>query len=135
MTPTEMARRSDSLYMDTKNMHRRQLCDMVAHRETDIEDLRDEAYGLRCDIGRLENENARLRSCLSDDAENARMIMGENARLRDAVRVLVYCGGHVDCDGCPLNGNPNDTHVTVEWFACDALHEMIDKLGVEVEHE
>jgi hypothetical protein len=132
-----MARRSDSLYMDTKNMHRRQLCDMVAHRETDIEDLRDEAYGLRCDIGRLENENARLRSEL-ESVGTASYLYGrsdlkaENVKLRDAVRVLVYCGGHVDCDGCPLNGNPNDTHVTVEWFACDALHEMIDKLGVEV---
>lgn len=31
----------------------------------------------------LEDENARLRSCLSDDAENARMIMGENAKLRE----------------------------------------------------
>lgn len=34
----------------------------------------------------LEDENARLRSCLSDDAENARMIMGENDRLRELVR-------------------------------------------------
>ena len=32
---------------------------------------------------KLQDENARLRSCLSDDAENARMIMGENAKLRE----------------------------------------------------
>ena len=31
----------------------------------------------------LEDENERLRSCLSDDAENARQIMGENAKLRE----------------------------------------------------
>lgn len=31
----------------------------------------------------LEDENARLRSCLSDDADNARQIMGENAKLRE----------------------------------------------------
>lgn len=57
----------------------------------------------------------------------------ENAKLRDAVHVLVYCGAHVDCDGCPLNGNPYDTCSTVEWFACVTLREMIDELGVEVE--
>lgn len=33
----------------------------------------------------LQDENARLRSCLSDDAENARQIMGENAKLRELV--------------------------------------------------
>ena len=38
---------------------------------------------LRC---KLADENARLRSCLSDDAENARQIMGENAKLRELVR-------------------------------------------------
>ena len=31
-------------------------------------------------------ESARLRSCLSDDAENARLIMGENEKLRELVR-------------------------------------------------
>lgn len=31
----------------------------------------------------LESENTRLRSCLSDDAENARLIMGENEELRE----------------------------------------------------
>lgn len=35
------------------------------------------------EINSLADENARLRSCLSDDAENARQIMGENAKLRD----------------------------------------------------
>lgn len=74
----------------------------------------NELYGLHCDIGRLEVENA---------------------RLRDAVHVLVYCGAHADCDGCPLNGNPYDTHATVEWFACDALREMIDEIEVEVNDE
>ena len=34
-------------------------------------------------IADLKAENARLRSCLSDDAETARMIMAENAKLRE----------------------------------------------------
>ena len=37
-------------------------------------------------VQKLEDENARLRSCLSDDAENAKAIMGENAKLRELVR-------------------------------------------------
>lgn len=40
MTPTQMARRSDALYADgTRGMTRRVLCDMVAQREADIEEL------------------------------------------------------------------------------------------------
>ena len=34
-------------------------------------------------LRKLVDENARLRSCLSDDADNARLIMGENAKLRN----------------------------------------------------
>lgn len=64
MTPTQKGRRSDALYMDTRTTHRRQLCDMVVNREADIEDLKEEMYGLQCDIGRLENENAKLRELL-----------------------------------------------------------------------
>ena len=60
MTPTQKGRRSDALYMDTRTTHRRQLCDMVVNREADIEDLKEEIYGLQCDIGRLENENTKL---------------------------------------------------------------------------
>lgn len=82
--------------------------------EIEADKLSDEIYGLCCDIGRLEVENA---------------------KLHDAVHVLVYCGSHVDCDGCLLNDNPYDTHAVVEWFACDALREMIDELGVEVNDE
>lgn len=41
-------------------------------------------YDLR-KLGEPHNENARLRSCLSDDAENARQIMAENAKLRELV--------------------------------------------------
>jgi len=37
----------------------------------------------------LEDENARLRSCLSDDAENARQTMGENAKLREENKRLM----------------------------------------------
>ena len=46
VTTTEQARRSDALYNDNVSMHRRDLCDMVAHREADIEDLRALAHDM-----------------------------------------------------------------------------------------
>lgn len=47
MTPTEQARRSDALYTDNSGKaDRRKLCDMVAHREADIEDLRALAHDM-----------------------------------------------------------------------------------------
>lgn len=39
MTPTEQARRSDALFF--ANVPRRELCDMVAHREADLDLERD----------------------------------------------------------------------------------------------
>jgi len=47
VTPTEQARRSDALYTDySGKADRRRLCDMVAHREADIEDLRALAHDM-----------------------------------------------------------------------------------------
>lgn len=70
----------------------------------------DEIYGLYCDIGRLE---------------------AENAKLRNAVSILVHCMSDVDgCDSCPINGNPYD--VQSKWSACDALREMLLGFGIEV---
>ena len=41
MTATERAKRSDALYYETVSVTRRVLCDMIANREGDIDDLRD----------------------------------------------------------------------------------------------
>lgn len=41
MTATERAKRSDALYYETYGVNRRVLCDMIANREADIEDLRN----------------------------------------------------------------------------------------------
>ena len=41
MTATERAKRSDSLYYETVSVTRRVLCDMIANREGDIDDLRN----------------------------------------------------------------------------------------------
>ena len=50
---TAIARRSDALYYDTRNMQRRQLCDKVARLEAEVD-------ALRAMIGRLdENHDGR----------------------------------------------------------------------------
>lgn len=57
------------------DMYRRQLGGMnAAHarRKKEVERLRD--------------ENATLRSCLEDSGENAKMLLGENAQLRELVK-------------------------------------------------
>ena len=47
VTPTERARRSDALYYDTESVARRCLCDMIANRESDLEELSAENAKLR----------------------------------------------------------------------------------------
>lgn len=52
----------------------------------------DEVKEVEGHIDQLNAENARLRSCLSDDAENAKLIMAENAKLREfAEMMLLVC--------------------------------------------
>ncbi len=41
MTATERAKRSDALYYETVSVNRRVLCDMIANREADMEELRN----------------------------------------------------------------------------------------------
>ena len=50
------------------------------HPQAEVRPQSDEE-ALRRQNRNLKDENERLRSCLSDDAENARLIMGENADL------------------------------------------------------
>ena len=122
MNATERARRSDALYRDDVKLHRRDLCDMVAQREAEIAELRE-----------LEDENARLRSCLSDDAENARQIMGENANLRELARDMWRFTGTACkkyprlCDPAAQGGQ------AVQLNMIDAFEQRMRELGVEVE--
>lgn len=76
MTPTQIARRSDALYADgTCGMTRRVLCDMVAQRESDLEDARAEFDKMdkwhSAELQAAMAENAKLRELLKavwDDA-------------------------------------------------------------------
>lgn len=64
-------------------------CDNQRKRITELEGL----------YAKAKVENARLRSCLSDDAENAKLIMGENAKLRELVEKMARALG-VGSDWC-----------------------------------
>lgn len=103
-----------------------ELARMCREAADTITELRGALQVASVDYRHLQDENARLRSCLSDDAENARMIMAENAKLRELVRIAgTYCVNGL-CgkdDGCPLYlGKPY----------C-ALPDRMRDLGIEVD--
>lgn len=95
MTPTQIARRSDALYADgTCGMTRRVLCDMVAQRESDLEDARAENAKLReridaAHMSRLltENENESLRELVRELYED-QCIDGDRWKYRDRIHEL-----------------------------------------------
>lgn len=95
--------------------------------EADFRYVQDRRTELEEACERLQDENGRLRSCLSDSAENAKQIMheahvqeAENAKLRELVRNLYACINHRVCDDCEYADAP-----------CDFEGEMRE-LGVEV---
>ncbi len=86
-----------------------------------IREIADENARLKTENAKLQDENARLRSCLSDDAENARLIMGENAKLRELL------------DGCAVLLTDRDF---LHWpELCDEVLGGMRKLGIEVPHD
>lgn len=82
-----------------------ELARMCREAADTITELRGALQVASVDYRHLQDENARLRSCLSDDAENARMIMAENAKLRELVRDMwnegmCECGSRGKCASC-----------------------------------
>lgn len=111
---------------------RRYVPEEMLFRERDGHDEQFErARSLEAENAKLQDENARLRSCLSDDAENARMIMGENEKLRKLVRVFYHCTTSGECDECPINGG-STVHLMPDTI-CGTIHDRMRGLGVEVE--
>jgi predicted nuclease with TOPRIM domain len=87
------------------------------------------------EIERLEDENARLRSCLSDDAENARQIMAENAKLRELCGDMRQFTGAA-CKKYPRLFDPSaQGGQMVQLNAIDAFEQRMAELGIEVGDE
>ena len=80
-----------------------------------------DAHSLAGYVCSLEDENARLRSCLSDDEENARFLVGEIADLRRLAKNLWACLQHRQCDNCEFRDD-----------ACDFKYDL-KALGIEVD--
>jgi hypothetical protein len=150
-----MARRSDALYADgTRGMTRRMLCDMVAQRESDLEDARAENAKLRDErdgwkklcvdqevmhIRReetLDNENTKLRERVAElegltngkryiPQEWYQLSTAENAKLRELVSGLEHCAQGFSCGWCPLYDPSCTNH-----YRCTSLER---ELGIEVD--
>lgn len=105
----------------------------------------DEVYGLHCEIGRLEQENARLKELIYDRAHDyaiqhmtedelritAANAMDDNRKLRELMSVMAYCiQGWRECDGCRVNGGSG---IITGRAGCDVLLDRLRELGVEVD--
>lgn len=100
---TELREEFDWMYEFNSRMAKR------ITNDPDVHNLADYVHG-------LEDENARLRSCLSDDAENAKAITGENKALRELMKdALIHLSAWMGY------GRP-------EWMV-----EKARELGVEVD--
>jgi hypothetical protein len=79
---------------------------------------------------KLREENERLRSVVSDGADNARELLAENRKLLELMSVMAYCNQFKrDCDGCSMNGAAG---IITERAGCDELLARLRELGVEV---
>ena len=57
-------------------------------------------------------------------------LKAENAKLRELVRIMVYCMQYErECDGCRINGA--DGAIT-DPAGCDGMFERMRELGIEV---
>lgn len=67
--------------------------------------MREDGYLMRIndlerENAKLQEENERLRSVVSDDADNARELLAENKKLHDYVKDLVKCVKAPACHLC-----------------------------------
>lgn len=81
MTATERAKRSDALYHD--QITHRKLCDMIANRESDIEDLRE----LCADIWRHFTDKWPHEGCSEDDGCDSVTACAAEVELERRMRI------------------------------------------------
>lgn len=89
---------------------------------------------MRASIKALDDENAKLREEFDKmDVWHSKELLaaiGENAELRELVRVMAYCMQQGrDCDGCAANGADG---VVTAPSGCDWLRDRMRELGVGV---
>lgn len=137
MTPTEktaLEKRIDELCQENERLRERiKASDDGRMRQAD--NLIDKCHRiarLQGENAKLREENERLRSVVSDGADNAREVLDENAKLRELASILCFCMQvHTQCDDCKLNGAKGELAYD-PLCACDGLHEILRELGIEV---
>ena len=88
------------------------------------EQIADEIYGLHCDIGRLEVENAALRQQLADAAESMGRVEERCAGLRELARDM--------CDFyCVMPGEPHASREEIDFSV--KVWGRMRELGIEVD--
>lgn len=92
---------------------------LEAKAKADAEYIKD----LEQSVEQLEDENARLHSCLSDDAENARLILGEGKELRELAADMLKAMRRME-ESAGMDAMVGHS----AWFA-----PKLDKLGIEVD--
>lgn len=98
-----------------------------------IDALKTEAESHSPEFVALVEENARLRSCLSDDAENARQIMGENVTMRELIQ-KAWKWEKNGCYECPLERDCKaDSVYDGDCGMAVEIEKEMRKLGIEVE--
>lgn len=116
MTATEKARRAESLYQDRA---KRELADMVVHREADLEDAKAESEHMRLKAlavtGELQEENERLKA--------------DNAKLRELVKRM-FDRVNYECRCCSVFCSDWD-----EDNECCVFTALMRELGVEVDDD
>jgi len=107
MTATEKYKRAEALFNDRT---KRELADMVVHREADLEDAKAESEHMRLKalavMGELQEENKRLKA--------------DNAKLRELARLLLW-------------GIDNDMPRYEKLAWTQKVNALVRELGVEVD--
>ena len=87
---------------------------------------------VKAEDAKLRDENARLRSCLSDDADNARQNMGENAKLRELCKMFAEYVSQDRCEGCVIKRRCNEGEVEECWQRTE-IRKVARELRIEVD--
>lgn len=125
MTATERAKRSDALYYETVSVTRRVLCDMIANREADLEDVRAENAKLRESLEFANSE------CEKESIEYL-SAQDQNAKLRELCATVIDDWMSKVCPSfpfCEFGGEYQDC--TDETCGNQIYRQMARELGVD----
>ena len=100
--------------------------------DMELDELRDE-YDWMYEFQSLMAERIRGDADVHNLVDYVSKLQAENAKLRELVRILYYCGlPWKDCDKCAMNGAEMHVEISDVEF-CDGMYDRMRELGVETE--